>query len=242
MHRARCRNSFSQSLSRMSAALGMSTATPRNSSPRNGSSLLRPSAGSGVPSAFGSFHSTSPIPGASLQSPHASPTSTAMSSSHAGNVRVRSSPGHVRDGSASPPPHTPRPFTPLDADFKDWEDGTLLVRQPIGNIRLLQPEGPAARTRTNSGEAHAFDGPLFSGRIAVYLRGLQGKHSEATEQLFQAHRRRSWIVVQGSFKQRVPVGECAPWQLVMLCNTATIHVALCPPPLVCMEPTPSPTM
>jgi hypothetical protein len=104
---------------------------------------------------------------------------------------------------------TAPPGPPSDSDFEGWENGSFLVRQPYGSTRLLHPESSRCRVSVNSKVAHEFDGPLFVGRIAVYLKGLPAVEGDSVA-WFEGKRRRSWIIVQGRFKQRVATSECSP--------------------------------
>jgi hypothetical protein len=97
------------------------------------------------------------------------------------------------------------PGPPLPVDF-EAVDSNILVRQPAGPLHLLPPGTPSASLQVNTGQAHAFSGPLFSGKMAVYIRGLPGQPEG--QDIFANRRRKSWLIVQGRFKQRVATSEC----------------------------------
>jgi hypothetical protein len=103
-------------------------------------------------------------------------------------------------GSGTAPPGPP----PLD-EFEQL-NSDIIVRQPAGELRLLQAESRSAQLHVNTGQEHAFAGPLFSGKIAVYIRGLPGQPQG--HDVFANRRRQSWVVVQGRFKQPVATSEC----------------------------------
>ena len=114
------------------------------------------------------------------------------------NTRV-SDPGIARVHSSyagTAPPH--------EEEFLGGGNDDLLVRQAPGPVKLTEP----GRTRVdvNSGIAHEFDGPLFKGKISVWLRGLPQANGG---DVFEGKRRRSWVVVQGRFKERIATSECA---------------------------------
>lgn len=166
-----------------------------------------------------------------------------------GDVRhqMRSSPGSLpAEGASTRPQCTyseqggvqePRAFSeevgmappgpPSYLDFEGWENGSFLVRQPYGDTRLLHPESGRGRVSVNSGVAHEFDGPLFVGRIAVYLKGLPAVKGDSAT-WFEGKRRRSWIIVQGRFKQRVATSECSPPVALATGRCASMLPQACP--------------
>ena len=94
---------------------------------------------------------------------------------------------------------------PTQRDFDEWWNGDMVVRQPAGDVRLVKPASTRGRVRVNYGDCHQFDGPLFSGKISVWIKGLP--LGEDTPDVFNKFRRRTWIVVQGRFKECVPVSQ-----------------------------------
>lgn len=87
-----------------------------------------------------------------------------------------------------------------------------VVRQPFGEIQLTNPQSTRGRVRVNHGDSHAFDGPLFKGRIMVFVKGLRGV-GEGDKDVFKRKRRQTWIVVQGRFKRRIPVSDVYTGQM-----------------------------
>lgn len=85
------------------------------------------------------------------------------------------------------------------------------MRQPFGEIHLTNPSSSRGRVRTNNNECHGFDGPLFKGRIMIWVKGLPV--AEGCQGVFKRKRRQSWVIVQGRFKKRVPVGEVYTGQM-----------------------------
>ena len=87
-----------------------------------------------------------------------------------------------------------------------------VVRQPYGDINLTNPRSTRGRVRINHGESHEFDGPLFKGRIMVFVKVLR-EAGEGGMDVFKKKRRMTWIIVQGRFKQRMPVSEVYTGQM-----------------------------
>lgn len=116
--------------------------------------------------------------------------------------------------SAAQPQHTApmtqdtsMPGPPSQSDFEDWWNGDMVVRQPEGEVRLVRPFSTRGRVRVNYADCHAFDGPLFAGKILVWIKGLP--LGEDCPNVFKKVRRRTWVVVQGRFKERLPVSRYA---------------------------------
>lgn len=103
--------------------------------------------------------------------------------------------------------HTSMPGPPSHSDFDNWWNGDMLVRQPYGEVRLVRPFSTRGRVRVNYADCHPFDGPLFAGKILVWIKGLP--LGEDCPDVFKKVRRRTWVVVQGRFKERVPVSRYA---------------------------------
>lgn len=111
--------------------------------------------------------------------------------------------------------HSAMPGPPALRDFDDWWNGDMVVRQPAGEVRLVKPMSTRGRVRVNYADSHAFDGPLFTGKISVWVKGLP--LGEDCPDVFSKVRRRTWVIVQGRFKERIPVSRC-----VGCCDVASI--------------------
>lgn len=103
--------------------------------------------------------------------------------------------------------HTAMPGPPSCRDFDEWWNGDMLVRQPAGEVKLVNPMSTRGRVRVNYSDSHAFDGPLFAGKMSVWIKGLP--IGEGCPDVFHKVRRRTWVIVQGRFKERIPVSRCA---------------------------------
>jgi hypothetical protein len=86
-----------------------------------------------------------------------------------------------------------------------------VVRQPLGEIQLTNPLSTRGRVRVNHGDCHEFDGPLFKGKIMIWVKGLPA--GPGCEDVFKRKRRQTWVIVQGSFKKKIPVGDVYTGQM-----------------------------
>ena len=185
-------------------------------------------------SAAGGAQSASALPRAASATAAARtgrPTGSVQTSGNSASVR-RSSPGSLSSNQRSPSPsprrrggaattsrrnvHASDPGVgagaaafksqpPMPSEFDEGANHDLLVRQPAGPIQLTSQA--SSHVEVNSGKEVEFDGPLFRGKIAVWLQGVP--QQEGSEDVFEGKKRQSWIVIQGRFKERVSTNECA---------------------------------
>jgi hypothetical protein len=153
-------------------------------------------------------------PGSAESAVCAVPDALPSSQGHDGVSKTRGDVDHRVVTSFTSAPSGP----PVEEDFEDWWNPDLVVRQPAGPIRLVKPSWPVGtntcprgRVRVNHGDAYSFDGPLFHGRIMIWIQGLP--IAEGCPDVFAGRRRRTWVTIQGRFKQAIPCSDVYTGQM-----------------------------